>query len=501
VSLSTDLFVGTPAIGAGADGEDDVAGQDARSGRTGSDATYGSTAGSSAPTRQAWGSSVAAVLDARSPHSGLDPLGAIQLMPTEPRVCAPAAWLPLQGSSPLSGPIAANGFLPPGVAAMTADAAGLGVERINPTVRWWENEELADIGWAVEEVFADPTPSGELIRPYIDQITADRLWTGQGVVLPPTPVDEAGARGLAAPMPTRRQLRERRRAATSARAVAARRVAQGGVLAVTVFGVAAANVPHFGSSLRSGFTSAVQALDPAGRDGTVPAAAAELALAPAQNLSTPDAGPATDQSQVVAPSQAAAATPASSPPTSVASPVAAPSAPGGESVADALRARLLKDAADSQAVSEAAANATGVVGAVARAQAQADAAARAAAQAAAAQRKAQVASASRDAVRGDAGGAKALAQALVADRGWSAAQFTCLDKLWTRESNWNYRATNRSSGAYGIPQALPGSKMGTVAADWRTNPVTQIKWGLNYIASVYGTPCAAWGHSQATGWY
>jgi len=94
-----------------------------------------------------------------------------------------------------------------------------------------------------------------------------------------------------------------------------------------------------------------------------------------------------------------------------------------------------------------------------------------------------------------------VAQQMVADRGWSSAQFTCLELLWTRESNWNYQATNPSSGAYGIPQALPASKMGTVASDWRTNPVTQIKWGLNYIASVYGTPCGAWGHSQATGWY
>ena len=63
------------------------------------------------------------------------------------------------------------------------------------------------------------------------------------------------------------------------------------------------------------------------------------------------------------------------------------------------------------------------------------------------------------------------------------------------------RARNRSSGAYGIPQALPGSKMATIAADWETNPITQIKWGLNYIAERYGTPCGAWGHSQSFGWY
>ncbi len=96
---------------------------------------------------------------------------------------------------------------------------------------------------------------------------------------------------------------------------------------------------------------------------------------------------------------------------------------------------------------------------------------------------------------------KAVAQLMGADHGWNDAQFQCLNKLWTKESNWNYRATNRSSGAYGIPQSLPGSKMATIAADWRTNPATQIAWGLKYIASVYGTPCGAWSHSVRTNWY
>jgi hypothetical protein len=82
-----------------------------------------------------------------------------------------------------------------------------------------------------------------------------------------------------------------------------------------------------------------------------------------------------------------------------------------------------------------------------------------------------------------------------------STQFSCLDALWQKESGWNPRAYNRSSGAYGIPQALPGSKMGSVASDWRYNPVTQVKWGLGYIAGRYGTACAAWSHSQQTGWY
>ncbi|MBE7699713.1 G5 domain-containing protein [Oerskovia sp. Sa1BUA8] len=100
-----------------------------------------------------------------------------------------------------------------------------------------------------------------------------------------------------------------------------------------------------------------------------------------------------------------------------------------------------------------------------------------------------------------AGSAKETARQLVAARGWGSEQFQCLDRLWTKESNWNYQATNSSSGAYGIPQSLPGSKMASAGADWRTNPATQITWGLDYIAASYGTPCAAWGHSQARNWY
>ena len=70
-----------------------------------------------------------------------------------------------------------------------------------------------------------------------------------------------------------------------------------------------------------------------------------------------------------------------------------------------------------------------------------------------------------------------------------------------RESRWDYRAMNPSSGAYGIPQSLPGSKMASAGSDWRTNPVTQIRWGLGYIAVRYGTPCGAWAHSESVGWY
>ena len=80
-------------------------------------------------------------------------------------------------------------------------------------------------------------------------------------------------------------------------------------------------------------------------------------------------------------------------------------------------------------------------------------------------------------------------------------QFSCLNSLWQKESGWNYRATNPSSGAYGIPQSLPGSKMASAGSDWRTNPRTQIRWGVSYIKSRYGTPCGAWNHSKSHGWY
>jgi len=99
-------------------------------------------------------------------------------------------------------------------------------------------------------------------------------------------------------------------------------------------------------------------------------------------------------------------------------------------------------------------------------------------------------------------GAKATAQQRAsAEYGWGSDQFSCLVSLWNKESGWNYQAYNSGSGATGIPQALPGSKMASAGSDWQSSASTQISWGLRYIASVYGTPCSAWGHSQSTGWY
>lgn len=101
----------------------------------------------------------------------------------------------------------------------------------------------------------------------------------------------------------------------------------------------------------------------------------------------------------------------------------------------------------------------------------------------------------------DPGTAQAIAYDMVRARGWGDDQFACLVALWNRESGWRVNAYNAGSGAYGIPQALPGNKMGTVAPDWETNPATQITWGLNYIGGRYGDPCGAWSHSESVGWY
>ncbi len=98
---------------------------------------------------------------------------------------------------------------------------------------------------------------------------------------------------------------------------------------------------------------------------------------------------------------------------------------------------------------------------------------------------------------------KTAARELVAKRGWSAAEMSCLAELWQRESGWSWSATNASSGAYGIPQALPGWKMATAGSDWLLNPRTQITWGLDYIKAVYGSPCGAWAtwQTRSPHWY
>ncbi|HSP52835.1 MAG TPA: hypothetical protein VLO00_08070 [Cryobacterium sp.] len=133
----------------------------------------------------------------------------------------------------------------------------------------------------------------------------------------------------------------------------------------------------------------------------------------------------------------------------------------------------------------------------------AEVAAAAAAQAAAQAAAAEAARAQSLAAGNTPAGARATAQAMASSQyGWGADQFSCLNQLWQKESEWKFDAVNSNGGATGIPQALPGNKMATAGSDWATNATTQIAWGLGYIkASSYGTPCAAWAHSQANNWY
>jgi uncharacterized protein YabE (DUF348 family) len=113
----------------------------------------------------------------------------------------------------------------------------------------------------------------------------------------------------------------------------------------------------------------------------------------------------------------------------------------------------------------------------------------------------------RSAARTDAGpvsgslSPKAFALRLASAQGWDSTQYGCLVTLWNHESNWNVHASNGSSGAYGIPQALPGSKMASAGPDWQDDADTQITWGIGYIAGRYGTPCNAWSYWQSSGWY
>ncbi len=171
-----------------------------------------------------------------------------------------------------------------------------------------------------------------------------------------------------------------------------------------------------------------------------------------------------------------------------------------EAAAQAAEAAAAQHAADDAAAQEAAAE-----------EAAADE------EAAAAERQAEQESASRSQERAEApeptyepepepapvsaGDPRSIARSMLGSYGWSSDQFGCLESLWSKESGWNTYAQNASSGAYGIPQSLPGDKMASAGSDWRSNPATQIRWGLGYISGRYGSPCGAWSHSQANNWY
>ena len=99
------------------------------------------------------------------------------------------------------------------------------------------------------------------------------------------------------------------------------------------------------------------------------------------------------------------------------------------------------------------------------------------------------------------GSNRRIGKRLAAEHGWTGEEWVCLNNLWTKESGWSTRSSNSSGTAWGIPQALPGSKMKSAGSDWRTNPATQIKWGIGYIDNRYGTACNAWAHWQSHNWY
>jgi hypothetical protein len=125
----------------------------------------------------------------------------------------------------------------------------------------------------------------------------------------------------------------------------------------------------------------------------------------------------------------------------------------------------------------------------------------AAARQAAAQSTQQAQPAQQAAVTAPSGAPEQIAEQMLGQFGWSSGQFACLQPLWEHESGWKVTAENPTSGAYGIPQALPGSQMASAGSDWQTNAATQIRWGLTYIQGRYGSPCAAWSHEEEDGWY
>ena len=410
------------------------------------------------------------VLDPRGPGAGepAPATAATRVLPTRRSLRAAtgsALGRPLaEGVLPGSGLPAPRGRSAHGVTVLrplTGSPATTGALRVRDV------EEALAAAHAVPRVPEDPTPTGELARPFVDE-TVLTAWSDLEDVPPPVSVDvfqrpvraglaiddteslkalddetAAGARRSARSGRSRREVRARERAATSTRSVAARRLAKGGVLAITALGVVSSATP--------------QGLDALGlnKDGASTRNTVDFASALAPDISAP----VLTEGQL----QQVRRTTLSGHLRTELSDVQASDAVHAGMQAGGTLAELAKQQDDEVLAERQAAHQRAV----------------------------------RDAISNPQG----YARTLLAEQGLPASQFQCLDSLWKRESGWNYRASNASSGAYGIAQALPGSKMNVVGSDWRTNPVTQIKWGLNYISDRYGTPCGAWAHSQATGWY
>ena len=162
----------------------------------------------------------------------------------------------------------------------------------------------------------------------------------------------------------------------------------------------------------------------------------------------------------------------------------------------ATKAAVAKAAAQKAAAAKVAAAKAAAKAAAAKAAAQ-----QAAQQQATQQQAAQQTAAPQPAASAPSGSPQQIAEQMLSQFGWSSGQFSCLQPLWALESGWNIYASNPSSGAYGIPQALPGSKMASAGPDWQSDAATQIRWGLTYIQGTYGSPCAAWSHEEADCWY
>jgi hypothetical protein len=149
------------------------------------------------------------------------------------------------------------------------------------------------------------------------------------------------------------------------------------------------------------------------------------------------------------------------------------------------------------AAKAAAAKATAAKAAAAKAAAVKSAEQAAAARKAAAQRARSV----RQVTVTPSGSPEQIDQRMLSQFGWSSSQFSCLQPLWEHESGWSVTAENPASGAYGIPQSLPGAQMSSAGTDWHTSAATQIRWGLTYIHGRYGSPCGAWAHEESDNWY
>jgi hypothetical protein len=175
---------------------------------------------------------------------------------------------------------------------------------------------------------------------------------------------------------------------------------------------------------------------------------------------------------------------------------------GAELVINTERARFgLQHGEDVAAAKAAAVKAAAAKAAATRAAAKAATAAREAAATKAASAAQPTQTVATQQAAQPSGSPQQVAEQMLGQFGWSGSQFSCLEPLWERESGWDVTAENPSSGAYGIPQALSGSLMASAGPDWQTDAATQIRWGLTYIQGRYGSPCGAWAHEEADGWY